>query len=139
MSRFPAGGRPASRAGRTPLDRQSGARSGQRRRKRGSKYIPAVPGETAVAAGRTGTREGARHRKISRKRGKAKACAAAGNTQMKVFHALLPRPAPATRTSAPTTTNASATATAASPASSASSAASATRSPSSPSTPGPES
>ena len=41
---------------------------------------------------RPGTREGARHRKISRTRGKAKACVATGNTQMRVFHALLSSP-----------------------------------------------
>jgi len=92
MSRFPTPGHLASWCGRTPLDKQSGARKGQRRHKRGSKYITAVLGETAVAAGKTQTREGARHRKISRKRGKAKAVVATGNTQMKVFHALLSSP-----------------------------------------------
>jgi len=92
MSRFPTGGHLASWCGRSPLDKQSGARQGQRRHKRGNKYITAVLGETAVATGKTQTREGARHRKISRKRGKAKACVATGNTQMKVFHALLSRP-----------------------------------------------
>jgi hypothetical protein len=67
-------------------------RKGQRRHKRGNRYIGAVTGETAVAAGKTDTREGARHRRISRRRGKAKACVATGNTQMRVFHVLLPNP-----------------------------------------------
>ena len=92
MTRFRTGGHLASWCGRTPLDKQSGNRKGQRKHKRGSKYAGAVLGETAVAAGKTQTREGARHRKITRSRGKAKACVATGNTQMKVFHALLSNP-----------------------------------------------
>ena len=92
MSRFATPGHLASWAGRTPLDKQSGKRAGQARHKRGNRYLGAITGETAVAAGKTGTREGARHRRISRKRGKAKACVATGNTQMRVYHALLSRP-----------------------------------------------
>ena len=92
MTRFPTPGHLASWAGRTPLDKQSGARKGQRRHKRGNKYIGAVTGETAVAAGKTGTREGARHRRISRRRGKAKACVATGSTQLRVYHKLLSNP-----------------------------------------------
>ena len=92
MTRFPTPGHLASWCGRTPLDKQSGARKGQRRHKRGNKYVSAILGETAVAAGKTDTREGARHRKISRTRGKAKACVATGNTQIRVFHALLSNP-----------------------------------------------
>jgi transposase len=92
MTRFRTPGHLASWAGRTPLDKQSGARKGQRRHKRGNRYIGAVTGETAVAAGKTDTREGARHRRLARRRGKAKACVATGNTQMRVFHVLLSNP-----------------------------------------------
>jgi transposase len=92
MTRFPAPGHLASWAGRTPLDRQSGARQGKARRKHGNRYTGAVTGETAVAAGKTDTREGARHRRLARKRGRARACVATGNTQMRVFHALLSHP-----------------------------------------------
>ena len=45
-----------------------------------------------MAAGRTQTREGARHRRLARRRGTAKACVATGNTQLKVYHKLLSNP-----------------------------------------------
>ena len=92
MTRFRTPGHLASWSGRTPLDKQSGARKGQRRHKRGNRYIGAATGETAVAAGKTDTREGARHRRLARRRGKAKACVATGNTQMRVLHVLLSNP-----------------------------------------------
>ena len=92
MSRFPTPGHLASWAGRTPLDRQSGKRAGPARRKHGNRYIGAVTGETSAAAGRTDTREGARYRRLARKRGKARAQVATGNTQMRVLHVLLSNP-----------------------------------------------
>ena len=92
MTRFRTPGHLASWAGRTPLDRQSGSKAGRARHKHGNRYIGAVTGETAAAAGRTQTREGARYRRLSRRRGKAKAQVALGNTQMRVYHVLLSSP-----------------------------------------------
>jgi transposase len=92
MTRFPTPGHLASWAGRTPVDRQSGSRKGKARAKKGNRYLGAVTGQTAVAAGKTQTREGARHRRLVRRRGRAKACVATGNTQMRVYHVLLSNP-----------------------------------------------
>jgi transposase len=92
MTRFRTGGHLASWAGRTPLDNQSGSRSGRAKSKKGNRYLAAITGETAVAAGKTQTREGARYRRIARRRGKPKAAVALGNTQLKVYHALLSSP-----------------------------------------------
>ena len=92
MTRFPTPGHLASWAGRTPVDRQSGSRKGKATARKGNRYLGAVTGQTAVAAGKTQTREGARHRRLVRRRGKAKACVATGNTQMRVYHVLLSNP-----------------------------------------------
>jgi transposase len=92
MTRFPTGAHLASWGSRAPLDHQSGARQGRARTKKGNRYIASALGETAVAAGRTKTREGARYRRLARRIGKNKAQVAVGNTQLKVLHKLLSSP-----------------------------------------------
>jgi transposase len=68
--------------------RRSSTRKGQVRSKKGNRYLAGLLGETAVAAGRTQTREGARYRRLARRRGTAKACVAVGNTQLKASQLL---------------------------------------------------
>ena len=92
MTRFRTGPHLVSWGGRAPQDHQSGKRAGRAKAKKGNKYLGAVLGESAVAAGRTQTREGVRHRRLARRRGAAKACVATGNTQLKVYHKLLSNP-----------------------------------------------
>jgi transposase len=88
MTRFPTGPHLSSWGGRAPQDHQSGKRAGRAKAKKGNKYLGAILGETAVAAGRTQTREGVRHRRLARRRGTAKACVATGNTQLKASQLL---------------------------------------------------
>ena len=92
MTRFRTGPHLASWACRAPLDHQSGTRKGQAKSTKGNRYLAGLLGETAVAACRTQTREGARYRRLARRRGTAKACVAVGNTQLKVYHKLLSNP-----------------------------------------------
>ncbi|MGH3258942.1 MAG: IS110 family transposase [Streptosporangiaceae bacterium] len=92
MTRFRTGAHLSSWAGRTPLDHQSGKRTGRSKSKKGNRYLAAITGETAIAAGKTATREGARYRRLARRRGKPKAQVAVGNTQLKVYHKLLSNP-----------------------------------------------
>ncbi|MGH9092369.1 MAG: transposase [Acidimicrobiales bacterium] len=88
MTRFRTGPHLASWVGRTPLDNSSGKLKGRSKSKKGNRYLAAVTGETAIAAGKTQTREGARYRRLARRRGKPKAQVAVGNTQLKASQLL---------------------------------------------------
>ena len=67
ISRFRTGAHLASWAGRTPLDNSSGKRKGKAKSKKGNRYLGGLLGETAIAAGKTQTREGARYRRLARR------------------------------------------------------------------------
>jgi transposase len=93
MTRFRTPAHLVSWAGRSPLDQQSAGKNTRRAKvKKGNRYLGGVLGETAISAGRTQTREGARYRRLARRRGKAKAQVALGNTQLKVYHTPLSAP-----------------------------------------------
>jgi transposase len=49
LTRFRTGGHLASWAGRTPLDNQSGTRTGRAKPKKGNRYLGGLLGETAAA------------------------------------------------------------------------------------------
>ena len=92
MSRFATGAHLVSWGSRAPLDHQSGARKGRARTKKGNRYLAGTLGETATAAGRTQTREGARYRRIARRRGKAKAQIAVARSILVIIWHLLADP-----------------------------------------------
>ena len=70
----------------------AGKRKGRNSRGKGNRYVAGVLGEASVAAGRTQTRLGARYRRLAKRRGKAKAQVALGNTILTIAHALLSDP-----------------------------------------------
>jgi transposase len=53
MTRFRTGGHLSSWAGKTPLDNQSGKRTGRAKSKKGNRYLAAITGETAAAVSKT--------------------------------------------------------------------------------------
>jgi transposase len=93
MSRFRTPAHLVSWAGFSPQVKESaGRRKGRNSRKKGNRYIAGTLGEAAVSAGRTKTRVGARYRRLAKRRGKAKAQVAIGNTILTIAHHLLSDP-----------------------------------------------
>jgi transposase len=93
MSRFPSPAHLVSWAGFCPQVKESAGRQrGRSARKKGNRYLAAALGEAAIVAGRGKTRLGARYRRVARRRGKAKAQVAVGNTLLGIIHTLLSQP-----------------------------------------------
>ena len=92
MSRFPTGGAPGLLGRPHPAGPPLRQAHRQGQVQEGQPVPGGLTGETAIAAGKTQTREGARYRRLARRRGKAKAQVAVGNTQLKVYHKLLSSP-----------------------------------------------
>ena len=91
MTRFaPAATWPPGRA--APRWTTSPAAATDARNPRATGTWPPSPARPPSRAGKTQTREGARYRRIARRRGKPKAGVALGNTQLKVYHKLLSTP-----------------------------------------------
>src|SRR5262249_57670323 len=59
MSRFRTGGHLSSWAGKTPLDNQSGTRTGRAKSKKGNRYLAAITRETPPAVSKTPNPQGA--------------------------------------------------------------------------------
>ena len=76
MTRFRTGPHLVSWGGRAPQDHQSGKRAGRSKAKKGNRYLGAILGETAGRPAQPILVEGARHRRLTRRRGTAKACVA---------------------------------------------------------------
>ena len=93
MSVFPTAGHLVSWAKFCPQVKESaGRRKGRNARGKGNRYVAGVLGEASVSVGRTQTRLGARYRRLAKRRGKAKAQVAVGNTVLTIAHALLSDP-----------------------------------------------
>jgi transposase len=74
------------------VKQSAGKRKGRNGRGKGNRYIAGALGEITVSAGRTKTRIGARYRRLAKRRGKAKAQVAIGNTILTLAHVLLSDP-----------------------------------------------
>jgi hypothetical protein len=130
MGKFPTGGHLSSWAGKTPLDHQSGKRAGRARHKKGNKYLAAVTGETAVAAGKTPPAKAPATASWPEAAARAKPRSPSATPSSGSTTSCCPTPACDTTTSARTTTNGRPPPAARSPTTSARSKPSASKSPS---------
>ena len=93
MSVIPTAAHLASWSKYCPQVKQSaGTAKGRNSRGKGNRYLSGLLGEATVSAGRTQTRIATRYRRLSKRRGQAKAQVATGNTLLTIAHALLSDP-----------------------------------------------
>lgn len=92
MNQFPTAGHAVSWAKLCPRTIQSGPRHRGGRTGQGNPYLKGVLGEAAAAASRTNTFLGERHRRLARRRGKARALVATARSILVIAHHLLADP-----------------------------------------------
>ncbi len=93
MSVFPTPGHLASWAKMTPRTIQSGASIRHGRTGKGNPWLRSALGDAAMAAGKTQTHLGDRHRSIRHRRGTQKALVATGRAQLEIARHLISDPA----------------------------------------------
>jgi transposase len=93
MSRFPDAGHLVSWAGLCPSARQSGPRTRAGKKGKGDSWLRGALGQAATNAAGTATFLGERHRRIARRRGKAKAQVAVARSILVIIWHLLKNPA----------------------------------------------
>jgi hypothetical protein len=87
----------------TQVKQSAGKAKGRNAKGRGNRYPADLLGEASATAGRTQTRIGAPYRRLAKRRGKAKAQVATGNTLLTIVYAPSRTLQPNIRTSAPAT------------------------------------
>ena len=93
MTCFPTAAHLVSWAGLSPVARQSGQRAGNPKKGKGDACLKGYCGQAALGASKTGTRPGARYRRLARRIGPAKAQVAVARTILVIIWHLLADPA----------------------------------------------
>jgi len=92
ISRFPGAAHLVSWAGLCPRAHQPGTRSRNGNKGQGNGYLRGYLGQAAIGAAGTATFPGERYHRVARRRGKAKAQAAAARSILVIIWHLLPSP-----------------------------------------------
>jgi len=93
MTRFPTAAHLVSWAGLSPVSQQSGRQSKKAKKGKGDAYLKGYCGQAALGASKTDTYPGARHRRLAKRIGGAKAQVAVARTILVIVWHLLADPA----------------------------------------------